>query len=102
MRRVAEREGLRPDLIRDEVARGRMVIPANHSHEALGPMAIGSRARVKINANIGSSPTTSSLAEEVEKLELAQRWGADTVMDHSTGKRIRETREAVLAAATVP
>jgi len=102
MARVAEREHLAPELIRDEVARGRMIIPANVHHRALDPMAIGLRARVKINANIGNSPTTSSLDEEVEKLRLAERWGADTVMDLSTGKRIDETREAILAAATVP
>jgi phosphomethylpyrimidine synthase len=102
MRRVAEREDLAPELIRDEVARGRMIIPANVNHPALDPMAIGVKARVKINANIGSSPTTSSLDEEVEKLRLAQRWGADTVMDLSTGRRIDATREAIIAAATVP
>ncbi|MEA2250637.1 MAG: phosphomethylpyrimidine synthase [Solirubrobacteraceae bacterium] len=102
MARVAEREHLKPELVRDEVARGRMIIPANVHHAALDPMAIGLKARVKINANIGSSPTTSSLAEEVDKLDLSQRWGADTVMDLSTGKRIDETREAILAVATVP
>jgi phosphomethylpyrimidine synthase len=102
MARVAEREGLPPEEIRAEVARGRMIIPANVHHPALDPMAIGLKARVKINANIGSSPTTSTLDEEVAKLELAERWGADTVMDLSTGKRIDATREAVLAAATVP
>jgi phosphomethylpyrimidine synthase len=102
MRRVAEREGLPARVIRDEVARGRMIIPANVHHAALDPMAIGLEARVKINANIGSSPTTSSLVEEVDKLRLSQRWGADTVMDLSTGKRIDETREAILGAATVP
>ncbi|MEV4419943.1 phosphomethylpyrimidine synthase ThiC [Patulibacter sp. NPDC049589] len=102
MARVAEREGLKPDVVRAEVARGRMVIPANRHHAALDPMAIGLKARVKINANIGSSPTTSSLAEEVEKLELSQRWGADTVMDLSTGKRIRETRQAIIDVATLP
>jgi phosphomethylpyrimidine synthase len=102
MARVAEREHLKPELVRDEVARGRMIIPANVHHRALDPMAIGLKARVKINSNIGSSPTTSSLDEEVEKLELSQRWGADTVMDLSTGKRIDETREAILAVATVP
>ena len=102
MRRVAEREGLPPETVRDEVARGRMIIPANVHHGALDPMAIGLAARVKINANIGSSPTTSSLDEEVEKLRLAQEWGADTVMDLSTGKRIDETRAAILAEATVP
>src|SRR3954462_9861622 len=81
MRRVAEREHLEPELIRDEVARGRMVIPANIHHRALDPMAIGRIAAVKVNANIGNSPTTSSIGEEVEKLTVAERWGADTVMD---------------------
>ncbi len=102
MDRVAEREHLAPELVRDEVARGRMIIPANVHHAALDPMAIGLEARVKINANIGNSPTSSSLEEEVDKLTLAQRWGADTVMDLSTGKRIDATRQAILAAATVP
>jgi len=102
MTRVAEREELEPELIRDEVARGRMIIPANVHHDALDPMAIGLRARVKINSNIGNSPTSSALAEEVEKLAVSERWGADTVMDLSTGKRIDATREAIIAAATVP
>jgi phosphomethylpyrimidine synthase len=102
MARVAEREHLPAELIRDEVARGRMIIPANVHHAALDPMAIGLKARVKINANIGNSPTTSSLEEEVGKLRLSERWGADTVMDLSTGKRIDATREAILAAASVP
>ncbi len=102
MERVAEREELPGEVVRDEVARGRMIIPANVHHRALDPMAIGLKASVKINANIGNSPTTSSLAEEVEKLSLAERWGADTVMDLSTGKRIDETREAILEAAMVP
>jgi phosphomethylpyrimidine synthase len=102
MERVAAREHLPADVVRDEVARGRMIIPANVNHAALDPMAIGLQARVKINANIGNSPTTSSLDEEVEKLRLSELWGADTVMDLSTGKRIDETREAIIAAATVP
>jgi phosphomethylpyrimidine synthase len=102
MRRVAEREQLDAELVRAELARGRMIIPANVHHAALDPMAIGLKARVKINANIGSSPTTSSLDEEVGKLELAERWGADTVMDLSTGKRIDATRAAILERATVP
>jgi phosphomethylpyrimidine synthase len=102
MERVAEREDLPAELVCAEVARGRMIVPANVHHEALDPMAIGLKARVKINANIGSSPTSSSLEEEVEKLRLAERWGADTVMDLSTGKRIDETREAILAEATTP
>jgi phosphomethylpyrimidine synthase len=101
---VAEREGLSPELVRDEVARGRLIIPANHRHLAgtLAPMGIGKVARVKINANIGNSAVTSSIADEVAKLELAVKYGADTVMDLSTGKNIDETREAILAASTVP
>jgi phosphomethylpyrimidine synthase len=102
MERVAEREHLPAETVRDEVARGRMIIPANIGHRALDPMAIGLRARVKINANIGNSPTSSSLAEEVQKLTVSEKWGADTVMDLSTGKLIDETREAIIAAATVP
>ncbi len=102
MARVAQREGLTTEVVRAELARGRMVIPANRQHHALDPMAIGLRARVKINANIGSSPTTSSLEEELEKLKLSQSWGADTIMDLSTGKRIRETRSAIIEVATVP
>jgi phosphomethylpyrimidine synthase len=102
MVRVGEREDLPAEVIRDEVARGRMIIPANVHHLTLDPMAIGLKARVKINANIGNSPTSSSLDEEVEKLALAEQWGADTVMDLSTGKRIDETRQAVLDAASVP
>lgn len=102
MERVAEREELTPEAIRDEVARGRMVIPANPAHRALDPMAIGLKARVKINANIGSSPTTSGVQEEVEKLAVSVSWGADTVMDLSTGKRITETRAAIIEASSVP
>ncbi|HET9073303.1 MAG TPA: phosphomethylpyrimidine synthase ThiC [Solirubrobacteraceae bacterium] len=100
--RVAEREQLEPELIRSEVAAGRLVIPANPAHTALDPMGIGAVTRVKINANIGNSPTSSGLEEEREKLELSVRWGADTVMDLSTGKRIPEIRAAILAASSVP
>ena len=101
---VAEREGIAPELVRDEVARGRLIIPANHRHlaGALEPMGIGKVSRVKINANIGNSAVTSSIDEEVAKLTLAVKYGADTVMDLSTGKNIDETREAILAASTVP
>jgi phosphomethylpyrimidine synthase len=102
MARVAEREGLPAEEVRAEVARGRMIIPANVHHERLDPMAIGLRVAVKVNANIGNSPTSSSLEEEVEKLRLAVRWGADTVMDLSTGKRIDATRAAIIAESTVP
>lgn len=100
--RVAEREGLTAEEVRYEVARGRLVIPANPAHAALDPMGIGLKARVKINANIGSSPTTSGVEEEVSKLGESIRWGADTVMDLSTGKRITETRAAILGASPVP
>jgi phosphomethylpyrimidine synthase len=101
---VARRERVDPELIRDEIARGRLIIPANVHHLAgrLEPMAIGKVARVKINANIGTSAVTSSLAEEVGKLQLAVKYGADTVMDLSTGKDIDAIREAIIAASTVP
>jgi phosphomethylpyrimidine synthase len=104
MRFVADREGLDPELIRAEVARGRLVIPANVNHLGgrLEPMAIGKVASVKINANIGNSAVTSSIAEEVAKLELAVKYGADTVMDLSTGPDLDPTREAIIAASTVP
>ncbi len=99
---VAAREGLDPELVRSEVARGRMVIPANVRHPELEPMAIGLASRCKINANIGTSAVTSSLDEEVDKLRLSVRHGADTVMDLSTGRRIHEVREAILRASRVP
>src|SRR5918999_1595388 len=101
---VARREELDPELIRSEVARGRLVIPANTHHLSarLEPMAIGKVARVKINANIGTSAVTSSLDEEVGKLQLAVKYGADTVMDLSTGKNIDQIREAIIGASSVP
>jgi len=104
MRFVAAREGLAPELIREEVARGRLVIPANVRHlaGALEPMAIGAVASVKINANIGNSAVSSSIPEELEKLHRAVHFGADTVMDLSTGKDIDATREAILAKSPVP
>jgi phosphomethylpyrimidine synthase len=104
MQLVAERESLAPELIRDEVARGRLVIPANVHHlaGALEPMAIGKVASVKVNANIGNSAVSSSIDEEVNKLLLAVKYGADTVMDLSTGKDIDITREAIIGASTVP
>jgi len=104
MRFVAEREGLAPELVRQEVARGRLVIPANVRHLAgrLEPMAIGKVARVKINANIGNSAVSSSIPEEVAKLELAMTYGADTIMDLSTGKDLDATREAIIAHSTIP
>jgi len=102
MRRVAEREETAPETIRDEVARGRMVIPANVNHAALDPMAIGINARCKINANIGNSAVTSNVEEELEKLHYSVHFGADTVMDLSTGGGIDEIRAAIIAASPVP
>ncbi len=99
---VAAREGLQPEFVRDEVAAGRAIIPANTHHPELEPMIIGKNFLVKINANIGNSATTSDIAEEVEKLRWAIHWGADTVMDLSTGERISETREAILRHSPVP
>ncbi|RVU21798.1 phosphomethylpyrimidine synthase ThiC [Methylobacterium oryzihabitans] len=91
-----------PDFVRDEVARGRAIIPANINHTELEPMAIGRNFLVKINANIGNSAVTSSAAEEVEKMVWAIRWGADTVMDLSTGRNIHNIRGWILRNAPVP
>jgi phosphomethylpyrimidine synthase len=99
---VALREGVPAELVRSEVARGRAIIPANINHPELEPMIIGRRFLVKINANIGNSAVTSSIEEEVEKLRWATLWGADTVMDLSTGKQIHETREWILRNSAVP
>ena len=104
IRFVAEREELDPEVVRAEVARGRLVIPANVNHLAgrLEPMGIGKVARVKINANIGNSAVSSSIPEEVDKLRLAVKYGADTVMDLSTGADIDATRAAIISESTVP
>jgi len=91
-----------PEFVRDEVARGRAIIPANINHPELEPMIIGRNFLVKINANIGNSATTSSIEEEVEKMVWSIRWGGDTVMDLSTGKNIHETREWILRNSPVP
>jgi phosphomethylpyrimidine synthase len=91
-----------PEFVRDEVARGRAIIPSNVNHPESEPMVIGRNFLVKINANIGNSAVTSSIEEEVEKLLWAIRWGADTVMDLSTGKNIHETREWILRNSPVP
>ena len=91
-----------PEFVRDEVARGRAIIPCNINHPELEPMIIGRNFLVKINANIGNSAVASSIAEEVEKMVWAIRWGADTVMDLSTGKNIHETREWIIRNAPVP
>ncbi len=99
---VALREGFDPEFVRDEVARGRAIIPANINHPELEPMAIGRNFLVKINANIGNSAVSSSIDEEVEKLRWATLWGADTVMDLSTGPDIHETREWIVRNSPVP
>ncbi|HEX2838858.1 MAG TPA: phosphomethylpyrimidine synthase [Phycisphaerales bacterium] len=112
MRRVAEREphfevlfpGRGAEAVRDEVAAGRMVIPANINHlkHNLDPMCIGRASKTKVNANMGASPVSSGTDEEVEKLQWAEKWGADTVMDLSTGGDLDATREAIIRASTVP
>ena len=99
---VAIREGLPAEFVREEVARGRAIIPANINHLELEPMIIGRNFLVKINANIGNSAVSSSIDEEVEKLRWATLWGADTVMDLSTGKNIHETREWIVRNSAVP
>jgi phosphomethylpyrimidine synthase len=99
---VALREGLPADFVRSEVARGRAIIPANINHPELEPMIIGRNFHVKINANIGNSAVTSTIEEEVEKLRWATLWGADTVMDLSTGRNIHETRQWIIRNSAVP
>src|SRR5207247_3237517 len=101
---VAQREDLDPELIRSEVARGRMVIPANTVHltKKLEPMAIGVAARCKINANIGNSAVTGKLDDELEKLHTAVHFGSDTVMDLSTGGTIDNIRQGIIDASPVP
>ena len=102
MEYIAVREGLDPEFVRAEVARGRAIIPANINHPELEPMIIGRHFLVKINANIGNSAVSSSIEEEVEKLRWATLWGADTSMDLSTGDDIHETREWILRNSPVP
>jgi phosphomethylpyrimidine synthase len=99
---VALRENVSPDVVREEIAAGRAVLPANVNHPEIEPMIIGKRFLVKVNANIGNSAVTSSIEEEVEKMTWATRWGADTVMDLSTGRNIHTTREWVLRNSPVP
>jgi len=99
---IALREGCEPTLVRDEVARGRAIIPANVNHPESEPMVIGRNFLVKVNANIGNSVVTSSIEEEVDKMVWAIRWGADTVMDLSTGRDIHATREWILRNSPVP
>src|SRR5713101_5434729 len=102
MEYVARRENLSPELIRSEVARGRMIIPANINHVNLEPMSIGVASRCKINANIGNSAVTSNIDGELEKLQDSVKYGADTVMDLSTGGDIPRIRQAIINASPVP
>ena len=102
MEYVARRENLSPELIRSEVARGRMIIPANIHHRSLEPMAIGVASKCKINANIGNSATTSNIDEELDKLRYCVRFGADTVMDLSTGGDIPRIRRAIIENSPIP
>ena len=99
---VAVREGVEAEVVRDEIAAGRAILPANVNHPESEPMVIGRRFLVKVNANIGNSAVTSSIAEEVDKLTWATRWGADTVMDLSTGPDIHTTREWIIRNSPVP
>lgn len=99
---VAIREGVEPEFVRDEIARGRAILPSNINHPEAEPMIIGRNFLVKINANIGNSAVSSSIEEEVEKVRWASLWGADTIMDLSTGKNIHETREWVIRNSPVP
>ena len=99
---IAIREGFDPEFVRSEVARGRAIIPANINHLELEPMIIGRNFAVKINANIGNSAVSSSIDEEVDKLRWSTLWGADTVMDLSTGRDIHQTREWIIRNSAVP
>nr|BAJ91646.1 predicted protein [Hordeum vulgare subsp. vulgare] len=98
----AKRENLAPEFVRSEVARGRAIIPSNKRHLELEPMIVGRNFLVKVNANIGNSAVVSSIEEEVHKLQWATMWGADTVMDLSTGRHIHETREWIIRNSSVP
>jgi len=102
MEYVARRENVPPELIRAEVARGRMIIPANINHAALEPMCIGVASKCKINSNIGNSAVTSNIDEEVAKLRDSVKYGADTVMDLSTGGDIPRIRQAIIDASPIP
>ena len=102
MRFIAVRENVSAELVRDEVAAGRAIIPANRNHPELEPMIIGKKFLVKVNANIGNSAVSSTVEEEVEKMRWALHWGSDTVMDLSTGENIHQTREAIIRNSPVP
>lgn len=99
---IAIRENMKPEFVRDEIAKGRAIIPSNINHPEAEPMIIGRNFHVKINANIGNSAVSSSIEEEVEKMTWASRWGADNIMDLSTGKNIHTTREWIIRNSAVP
>ncbi|WML26223.1 phosphomethylpyrimidine synthase ThiC [Neobacillus sp. OS1-33] len=99
---IAIRENMKPEFVRDEVAKGRAIIPSNINHPESEPMIIGRNFHVKINANIGNSAVSSSIEQEVEKMTWASRWGADNIMDLSTGKNIHTTREWIIRNSAVP
>ena len=102
MERVAERENRDPKFVREQVAEGEAVVPNNHAHDALDPMIIGRAFATKVNANIGNSETTSGLDEELRKLHMVVHYGADTVMDLSTGENLDGIREANVGHSPVP
>src|SRR6266568_1767886 len=102
MQFVARREGLTPETIRSEVGRGRLIIPANINHRNLEPMCIGVASKCKINSNIGNSAVTSNIDEELEKLRYSVKYGADTVMDLSTGGDIPRIRQAIINDSPIP
>src|SRR5262245_55256262 len=102
MAHVAKREDVEPELVRSEVARGRLIIPANVRHTNLEPMGIGVALSCKVNANIGSSAVTSDVEKELSKLRVSLKYGADTVMDLSTGGDIDGIRRSIIGASPVP
>lgn len=102
MKFVAIRENVDPEFVRSEIARGRAIIPNNINHPESEPMIIGKNFKVKVNANIGNSAVSSSIEDEIEKMVWATHWGADTIMDLSTGKNIHATREYLLRNSPVP
>jgi phosphomethylpyrimidine synthase len=102
MEYVAKRENLDAELVRSEIARGRMIIPANINHKVLEPMCIGIASKCKINSNIGNSATTSNIEDELDKLQYSVKFGADTVMDLSTGGDIPRIRQAIVDASPIP
>jgi len=99
---VARIENLKPEFVREEVARGRMVIPTNINHKNLNPIGIGINAKCKVNANIGRSPNSSDISHEIEKLNICVKHGADTVMDLSTGENLNDIRQKIIEASTIP